>query len=167
MAETKFTKSVKDSLAYYLNIWLKQDRYDIQAIPEYGVKSKLSKNYIDVALLNQKDETHIVAIEIEVKSNPDQILLNRKKFKEWVHASPYRKGGMLHLIFSEANITQQRMYKLLRDSYSAISSGKGFYYEFMTYEADYRESRETARYLVDESWEFDARLLALINEVFE
>jgi hypothetical protein len=30
----------------------------------------------------------------------------------------------------------------------------GFYYEFMVIEADCRESKETARYLVDENWEF-------------
>lgn len=42
-----------------------------------------------------------------------------------------------------------------------------FFYEFMAIEADYRESKETARYLVEDDWEFDARLLALTNEIFE
>lgn len=130
MAETRFTKSVKYNLADYLNDWLKNIGSDLIAEPEYNVKSRLSKNLIDVALIDPVDESKIVAIEIEVKSNPDQILTNRRKFKEWVHASPYRKGGMLHLIFSKANITQQRMYRLLRDSYSAIASGNGFFYEF-------------------------------------
>jgi hypothetical protein len=59
------------------------------------------------------------------------------------------------------------MYRLLRDSYSAIASGNGFFYEFMAIEADCRESKETARYLVEDDWEFDARLLALTNEIFE
>ena len=167
MAETRFTKSVKYNLADYLNIWLKDIGSGLIAKPEYSIKSHLSKNIIDVALIDPNNLSKIVAIEIEVKSNPDQILTNRRKFKEWVHASPNRKGGMLHLIFSKANITQKRMYRLLRDSYSAIASGNGFFYEFMAIEADYRESKETARYLVQDDWEFDARLLALTNEIFE
>jgi len=166
MAETKFTKSVKYNLAEYLNIWLQEVGSNLEAIPEYSVKSKLSKNLIDVAIVDKGNESKLVAIEIEVKSNPDQIFINRRKFKEWVHASPYRRGGLFHLIFSKANISQQRMYRLLRDSYSSISAGKGFFYEFMAIDADYRESNETARFLVDENWEFDARLLALIEEVF-
>jgi hypothetical protein len=61
-------------------------------------------------------------------------------------------------------LEMKRMFFL---PYSAIAARNGFYYEFMVIEADCRESKETARYLVDENWEFDARLLALKNEVFE
>lgn len=167
MAEKKFTKFIKQNLADILNEWLKSEGWQLQAVPEHPVRARGSLNKIDVAIIDPEDKSRIVGIEIEVKSSPPQIVANRRKFKEWVVASKYRSGGLMHIIFSEANISQKQMYKLLRDAYKSVSAGNGFLYEFMAIEdVDYRESKEIARWLVEESWEFDVRLLALMYEVF-
>ena len=167
MAETKFTKHIKLNLADILNVWLENEGWQLQAVPECTVRAHGSWNKIDVAIIDPEDKSRIVGIEIEVKSNPTHILTNRRKFKEWVVASKYRSGGLMHIIFSEANISQKQMYRLLRDAYKSVSDGNGFFYEFMAIDdVDYRESKEIARWLVEESWEFDVRLLALMYEVF-
>ncbi|MCK4559768.1 MAG: hypothetical protein KAV45_08290 [Calditrichia bacterium] len=167
MAEKKFTKFFKKHLSEKLNELFEEYDYPLQACPEFSVPSYYGRNGIDIGIYSEKDNNCIVGIEIEYKSSPYQIKLNQSKFKNWVKNSAYRAGGLFHIIHSEANISQEKMYELIVDGYGAVSEGKDFYYEFYALkDIDRRATLKTAAYLLQDEWEFDARLFALIYQVF-
>jgi len=167
MAEKKFTKFFKKHLSEKLNELFKDYNYKLKAFPEFSVPSIYGRNGIDIGIKSEKDDDLIVGIEIEYKSSPQQIKLNQRKFKNWVKNSAYRAGGLFHIINSEANISQKNSYDLIVEGYDAVSEGKDYYYEFYALkDIDGRASFQTAAKLVESEWEFDARLFALIYQVF-
>jgi len=167
MAEHKFTKYFKHNLSAKLNEFFDSNDYELNAIPEHYVPSLYGKNGIDIGITSDDQPSNLVGIEIEFVSNPKQIKTNRDKFRNWVHNSNDRIGGLLHIICDDALITQPGLYDLLIESYLEISKGKDFFYEFYALkDFDRRETQNTAEYIVNQDWEFDARLISLVHKVF-
>jgi hypothetical protein len=170
MAETNFTRFFKNNLCNELNTYFNQKRMPLTAKTEYGVPTQYGMNFIDICVIHEYDSDALLGIEIEVISDAYQAQANRKKFRNWVHKSPNRCGGLLHIICINANISKPQLLMLLRDSYSDQRQNKGFFYEFYTLNIkDGRASKATAYDLLweDEYWEFKVRLLALAHEVFD
>jgi hypothetical protein len=166
MGETKFTRSFKNNLKDELNAYFSEKGLPLTAQAEYSVKTNYGKNHIDICILHDSNDCALIGIKIEIISDPYQAQSNREKFRDWVHNSPYRCGGLLHIICASANISI--VIGLLRDSYADIRQSKGFLYEFYALNPeDWRASRTTASELLWDDWEFMARLLALAHEVFD
>lgn len=169
MAEHKFTKNFKKNLSIKLNELFTKYDYELQAIPELSVPSLYGRNGINIGIINSGNDDEIqkvVGVEIEFVSCANQIKINRDKFRNWVHNSKYRIGGLLHMICDDAQISQKKLYKLLIDSHYETSKGKSYFYEFYALkEFDRRETQYTAEYIIKD-WEFDARLFSLIHNVF-
>lgn len=162
MAEHKFTQYFKKNLSLKLNESFDKNEYELRAIPEYSVQSLYGRNAIDIGIISDDYPNRIVGIEIEYISSANQISLNRDKFRNWVHNSKNRVGGLLHMICDDATISDNKLYELLIKSYSETSKGKSFFYEFYALKSfDRRETLYTADYIIDD-WEFDARLFSLI-----
>ena len=167
MAELKFTHHFKLKLADGLVDYFLDNQIHLDVKTEHRTNVGDEENRIDIAILNPKDENRLVGIELEVISGKDQIFVNYDKFRRWVHASCIRKGALLHIFTSNSNIYQKDIYELLDKSYDDARKDLGFFYEFFYLNVDdYRKFTETSRTLVEDDWDFDARLFALIGQVF-
>jgi len=140
----------------------------LTAKTEHGVPTKYGMNFIDICVIQEGNSDALLGIEIEVISDAYQARTNRKKFRNLVHNSPNRWGGLMHIICIDANISNPQVLRLLRDSYYDLRQNKGFFYEFYALDIeDGRASKTTATKLLREDWEFEVRLLALAHEVFD
>jgi hypothetical protein len=167
MAELKFTYQFKLKLAKGLENYLWDNRINLEVKPEYRIKAGDEETMIDIAILNPKDENRIIGIELEVISGTEQILVNYNKLRKWVQASPLRKGALFHVFTSNAKIYQREIYELLEKSYDDTRKDPGFFYEFFYLSADdFRKYSGISRTFIEEDWDFDARLFALIGLVF-
>jgi hypothetical protein len=167
MAELKFTHHFKCKLADGLVDYFLDHQIHLEVKTEYRIKVGNGEDRIDIAVINPKDENRIVGIELEVILGKGQIFVNYDKFRRWTHASSLRKGALLHIITSNSNIYQRDVYELLEKSYDDARKDLGFFYEFFYLNVDdYRKFTEASRTLVEENWDFDARLFALIGQVF-
>lgn len=124
-------------------------------------------NKIDIGIISKKKENSIISVEIEINNNFDQIWTNYSKFKNWVHKSNGRIGGLLHIINGDTHFHEYKMSDLLKASYKDILKNNGFFYElFPLHIADKRISNHTIAQEIINNWEFRARLYTLLHFVF-
>ena len=165
MPEHPYTNGFKNHLRNEIDSYIAGSNYCVSC--EYSVPTWYGKNFIDIAITHASSPNSIVGIEIEIRSSPDQIYKNRDKFISWVHRSKLRKGGLLHIISSECNMSFNGVCTLLEQSYGNVASNRGFYYEvFVLQTAKWNVWRRDAQRLLCENWEFQMRLSALMNKVF-
>lgn len=170
MAENGFTKYFKRNLKNRLEFYFDKEEVKLEVVTEYPIKFGDTTNYIDIGISDPEKDNLLVGIEIENISSRDQIFKNYDKFKNWVHKSKQRKGGLLHIVSYEANIDYEDNYELFLRAYDDTSKGLGFFYEFFALndlnKIDRREYDKLSEKIVCHSWEFDVRLFALISMVF-
>lgn len=167
MAELKFTHQFKLKVTKGLEDYFRANQINLDIKTEYRIDIGDDQDRIDIAIINSKDMNRLIGIELEVVSGKDQIFVNYNKFRKWVHASSFRKGALLHIFTSNSNINQYDIYELLDKSYDDVRKDHGFFYEFFYLNVDdYRKYTETSRSLIEDDWDFDARLFALIGQVF-
>ena len=167
VAEDNFTYYFKHNLAENLETYFDQESINLEVKTEYRTYVGHEENRIDIAICNSNADNYLVGIEIEMKSNRKQIFYNYEKFKKWVHASQNRKGGLMHIVFEDTYFSMKDIYDLFLYSYDDTSKGLDFYYEFFKLEnIDKRKHNLIPDYLVNEDWEFNARLFSLMAQVF-
>lgn len=167
MSEQNFTSNFKKSLAKSLKIFLNKHNIALSVEIEFPLHCGETKSLIDIGIINEDFDNKLVGIEIEIISSKEQIFKNYRKVRNWVHYSPNRKGALLHILSSESDIYSKDISSILMDSYTDMGKGLNFYYEFIKLELkDRRRWAETAKFLAEEDWEFDARLLSLFAKVF-
>lgn len=167
MSVLKFTNQFKHKLAQGLENYFFENGINLGVETEYRTTVGEEENRIDVAIVHPNKDNRLIGIELEIVSCKEQIFKNYNKFRKWVHASPSRKGALLHVMTDNSNITQTYLYELLFMSYEDIAKAHGFFYEFFVMDVDdYRKYKETSDRLININWEFDARLFALIAKVF-
>jgi len=167
MPENNFTKRIKNNLSTKLNERFTWKSPRLKSSTEHRVNSIYGKNGIDIAIHEEGNIDKLVGIEIEFISHPDQIELNRNKFRNWVHNSKNRSGGLLHVICEDTNISQTRLVNLLVDNYFETSKDSGYFYELYVLKInDKRATQIVANELVC-NWEFEARLDSLVKKVFD
>ena len=167
MTEQNFTKYFKNNLAESLQNFLDQNKIALKVETEFPLHCGETQSRIDIGITNQDFDNKLVGIEIEIISSKEQIFKNYRKVRNWVHYSPNRKGALLHILSSESDIYSNAISSILMDSYTDMGKGLNYYYEFIKLELkDRRRWAATAKFLVEEDWEFDARLLSLFAKVF-
>lgn len=167
MAENRFTKYFKRNLKNRLELYFDKEEVKLEVDTEYPIKIKDTTKFIDIGIFDPEKDNLLVGIEIENISNRDQIFKNYGKFKDWVHSSKQRKGGLLHIVSYESNLDFKESYELFLRAYDDTSKGLDFFYEFFALEdIDRREYNKLSENIVCHSWEFDVRLFALILKVF-
>ncbi len=167
MAEHNFTKNFKKNLAYWLDDYFDDCGIELEVETEHRMDVGNIENRIDIGILDPENDDLRIGIEIEYISNRDQILKNYNNFKNWVHWSGYRKGGLLHIISYDSALSRKDLWNILHRSYNDTSKALDFYYEFLKLEeSDLRKHDELAKSLVYDDWEFDARFFSLILKVF-
>ena len=167
MAEHNFTYRFKKNLAYWLKDYFDDYGIELEVKTEHRMYIGNIENRIDIGILDPENDNLCIGIEIEYISNRDQIFKNYNNFKKWVHLSQYRKGGLLHIISYDSNLSRKDLWKILYQSYGDTSKAFDFFYEFLKLgESDLRKHDELAKSLVYDDWEFDARFCSLILKVF-
>jgi hypothetical protein len=175
MGEYKFTKSLKKNLCKKLNFYFSNKNLDLIAKEEFKIESKKFPNaHIDIAILrndfeNNFDLSNILGIEIEVFSNQFQIIRNYNKFRAFIFqknkGNGKFSGGLFHLIFDYANVSERKIIDLIK--YSTKDSEKEYFFYNM-YLHDINDLRASKRlaYELLEDWKFKTKFTALLELVF-
>ena len=168
MAEYNFTNRFKENLAYWLQEYFNEREIELKIKTEYHHDVGIVKNKIDIAIFEQNNYNSLIGMEIEFISNRNQVFKNYNNFKRWVHLSPYRKGGLLHIIFESADIYGKNVFKLVLGSYADTSKGLNFFYEFFYIDGkiDEREYDKLAKNLIFDNWEFEVKFCSLLIQIF-
>lgn len=167
MGEHNFTYHFKNNLAYWLQDYFDDCEIGLEVETEHRKYVGNIENRIDIGILDPEKDDLFIGIEIEYISNRDQIFRNYNNFKNWVHSSQNRKGGLLHIISYESDLSRKDLWEILYQSYNDTSKALDFFYEFLKLEeSDLRKHDKLAKSLVYDDWEFDARFCSLILKVF-
>ena len=130
MAENIFTQNFKKNLRNHLECYFDEERVNLDVKTEYVIRIGDVENRIDIGIYDSENENHLIGIKIENIYNRQQIFKNYNNFKNWVHVSKKRKGGLLHIISYESDLDYEDSYKLFLKSYHDTSKGLDFFYEF-------------------------------------
>ncbi|WP_457642101.1 hypothetical protein [Persephonella sp.] len=176
MAEHNFTKNFKENLCEALNEFFEEENLDLIAVKEFKIESKkYSKSFIDIAVLDRNFEEdgtlqNILGIEIEVSSNQEQIIKNYDKFRYFITQKNKGKGkfigGLFHLIFDYANISEDTTIALIKHAIKESERRYFFYNMYLHDVEDLRASRQLAYELVENDWKFRAKFIALLDLIF-
>lgn len=174
MAEHKFTKELKNNIAkkiaVLLNDKLDQSKFKVETEYKLPDNSRIDIGIVskfDKAIKDENGVNKIVGIEIEVISNENQIFTNHDSFQKFVFAKEKRRGGLIHLICTEADIWTTNVGVLLAKGFEGVSQGEFFYYDFHRFDIENMNAYVKKATQITNDWEFQARLLSMMKLVFD
>jgi len=100
MAKATFLKYFQENFCSFLRDLI-NDQWQYDSLAVSTEKSNIVgtfSGFIDLCITDDKNESALVAIEIEHLSSYEQALRNIEKMKIWAHNSAFRKCGFLHIL---------------------------------------------------------------------
>lgn len=172
MAESRYTKGLKKYLQIEIQCFLNQATNKFLVLPELSLDNQ---SKLDLAIISKFDKAYkktgypdkLIGIEIEVKSSTKQIFKNYEYFKNYSFASMNRKGGLIHLISSESNISTPKVATMLSSTQKSVSKNKGFYYDLHTFDIENANAYKLKANEIIYDWEMQARLLSMISLIWK
>jgi hypothetical protein len=175
MAEKNFTKNFNKALAEEIKIYLesKKIKKNLAVYNEYSVKLSNGKtSKLDIAIVNKNDRgeseqpNKIVGIEIEFINSPKQIKLNYDKFKIYIEEKKTRKGSLLQLFSSNANISDKKKDEILKSALNDNKTIANFSYDMKEFIVeDERKSKEKAKVTFQSCKRIINQIIRKVHEV--
>jgi hypothetical protein len=162
LGKAKFTKHFQKNLENSLREFIKSKRQleHLEVHSEYYLRFGGKKNQvtiIDIAIidpnskgyLKNKQPENIIAIEIEMFNNQEQIFKNYDYFKNYISGGSSRTGGLIMLFSDKAKINGSKLSDLFNRSkidQKTVNGFKGAFHDLEIY--DRRKNKQLANNLI-------------------